>query len=40
MIFLSKNEIKGKIGTFSFKNKKIIQNLKIYKAQNGKFTKF
>ena len=38
--FSFKNEIKGKIGTFSFKNKKIIQNLKIYKAQNGKFTKF
>ena len=38
--FSFKNEIKGKIGTFSFKNKKIIQNLNIYKAQNGKFTKF
>ena len=38
--FSFKNQIKGKIGTFSFKNKKIIQNLNIYKAKNGKFTKF
>ena len=38
--FSFKNKIKGKIGTFSFKNKKIIQNLNIYKAKNGKFTKF
>ncbi len=38
--FSFKNNIKGKIGTFAFKNKKIIQNLNIYKAKNGKFTKF
>ncbi len=38
--FSFKKQIKGKIGTFSFKNKKIIQNLNIYKAEGGKFTKF
>ncbi len=38
--FYFKKQIKGKIGTFSFKNKKIIQNLSIYKAEGGKFTKF
>ena len=38
--FSFKGKIKGKIGTFSFENKKIIQNLDIYKAENKKFTKF
>jgi len=38
--FSFKGNIKGKIGTFSFKNKKIIQNLSIYKAENNQFTKF
>ena len=38
--FSFKRKIKGKIGTFSFDNKKIIQNLSIYKAENKKFTKF
>ena len=38
--FLFKNKIKGKIGTFSFKDKKVIQDLNIYKAENKKFTKF
>ena len=38
--FSFKGKIKGKIGTFSFDNKKIIQDLKIYKAENKKFTKF
>ena len=38
--FSFKRKIKGKIGTFSFENKKIIQNLNIYKAENKKFTKF
>ena len=38
--FSFKKQIKGKIGTFSFKNKKIIQNLSIYKAEGRKFTKF
>ena len=38
--FYFKGKIKGKIGTFSFDNKKIIQDLSIYKAENKKFTKF
>ena len=38
--FSFKNKIKGKIGTFSFKDKKVIQELSIYKVANKKFTKF
>ncbi len=38
--FSFKNKIKGKIGTFSFKNKKVIQELTIYKTENKKFIKF
>jgi len=38
--FLFKNKIKGKIGTFSFKDKKVTQELEIYKTDNNKFTKF
>jgi len=38
--FSFKGKIKGKIGTFSFNNKKITQDLNIYKAENNKFTKF
>ena len=38
--FLFKNKIKGKIGTFSFKNGKVTQDLDIYKTQNKKFIKF
>ena len=38
--FSFKNKIKGKIGTFSFKNGKVIQELDIYKTENNKFTKF
>ena len=38
--FLFKNKIKGKIGTFSFKNGKITQDLNIYKTENKKFIKF
>ncbi len=38
--FLFKNKIKGKIGTFSFKNGRVIQELDIYKTENNKFTKF
>ena len=38
--FSFKGKIKGKIGTFSFNNKKINQNLSIYRAENNKFTKF
>ncbi len=38
--FSFKGKIKGKIGTFKFENKKIIQDLEIYKVENNKFTKF
>tara|TARA_X000000368_G_scaffold148815_1_gene117400 strand:+ start:1735 stop:2889 length:1155 start_codon:yes stop_codon:yes gene_type:complete len=38
--FAFKGKIKGKIGTFSFDNKQIIQDLNIYKAANNQFTKF
>ena len=38
--FVFKNKIKGKIGTFSFKDKKVIQDLEIYKTENKKFIKF
>ena len=40
MIFHLKNKIKGKIGTFSFKDKKVIQDLDIYKTEKNKFIKF
>ena len=38
--FAFKEKIKGKIGKFSFVDKKIMQELNIYKAENKKFTKF
>jgi len=38
--FLFKNKIKGKIGTFSFKNGKVKQELDIYKTEKKSFTKF
>ena len=38
--FVFKNKIKGKIGTFSFKNGKISQELDIYKTDKNKFVKF
>ena len=38
--FSFKNKIKGKIGTFSFKNQKVIQDLSIYKTEDKKFIKF
>ena len=38
--FSFKNKIKGKIGTFSFKDKKVSQDLMIYKTEKNKFTKF
>jgi len=38
--FSFKNKIKGKIGTFSFKDKKVFQELDIYKTKNNKFIKF
>tara|TARA_B100001248_G_scaffold177794_1_gene135058 strand:+ start:3867 stop:5063 length:1197 start_codon:yes stop_codon:yes gene_type:complete len=38
--FLFKNKIKGKIGTFSFKNGKVTQELEIYKTDKKRFIKF
>ena len=38
--FSIKNKIKGKIGTFSFKNGKVTQDMIIYKTENKKFVKF
>ena len=38
--FFIKEKIKGKIGTFQFKNNKVRQQLKIYKTENGKFKEF
>ncbi len=38
--FSFKNKIKGKIGTFSIKDKKVSQDLDIYKTENKKFIKF
>ena len=38
--FLFKNEIRGKIGTFSLKDGKVIQELNIYKTKDKKFVKF
>ena len=38
--FSFKNKIKGKIGTFSFKDKKVMQELDIYRTDNNRFTKF
>ena len=38
--FSFKNKIKGKIGTFSFKDKKVVQELEIYKTENKKFIKY
>ena len=38
--FSFKGKIKGKIGTFSFKDKKVTQELNIYKTENEKFIKF
>ena len=38
--FLFKNKIKGKIGTFSFANGSVTQELNIYKISENKFIKF
>ncbi len=38
--FSFKNKIKGKIGTFSFKNGIVSQELDIYKTENKKFIKY
>ena len=38
--FSFKSKIKGKIGTFSFKNQKVLQELNIYKIEKKKFVKY
>ena len=38
--FSFKNKIKGKIGTFAFKDKKVFQELNIYKTEKNRFIKF
>ena len=38
--FIIKDNIKGKIGTFSIKDGKLIQKLNIYKVSDKKFMKF
>ena len=38
--FFIKDKIKGKIGTFSFKDANVLQELNIYKMENKKFVKF
>ena len=38
--FYFKSKIKGKIGTFSFKDRKVTQDLDIYRTEGNKFTKF
>jgi len=38
--FFFKKKINGKIGTFSFKDKKVLQELDIYKTGKDKFIKF
>ena len=38
--FFIKDKIKGKIGTFEFKDNKIRQELKIYKTDSGKFKEY
>ena len=38
--FFIKEKIKGKIGTFEFKDKKVFQKLKIYKTNNNKFKEY
>ena len=38
--FFIKDKIKGKIGTFEFKNNRILQELKIYKTDSGVFKEY
>ncbi len=38
--FFIKEKIKGKIGTFEFKEKKVFQQLKIYRTENNKFKEY
>ena len=38
--FFIKEKIRGKIGTFEFKDNRVIQQLKIYKTENRKFKEY
>ena len=38
--FIIKDKIRGKIGTFNFKDGKLIQKLNMYKASDKKFIRF
>ena len=38
--FILKEKIKGKIGSFTFQNGRVSQDLDIYKTENNKFIKF
>ena len=38
--FFIKETIKGKIGTFEFRERKVSQKLKIYKTDNNKFKEY
>ena len=38
--FFIKEKIKGKIGTFTFRDKKVFQQLNIYKTENNKFKEY
>ena len=38
--FSFKNKIKGKIGTFSVNERRVVQELEIYRVEKNKFTKF
>jgi len=38
--FFIKEKIKGKIGTFEFKEKKVFQQLKIYRTEKNKFKEY
>ena len=38
--FFIKEKIKGKIGTFTFREKKVFQQLNIYKTENNKFKEY
>jgi len=38
--FFIKEKIKGKIGTFEFKDNRVSQQLKMYKTENNKFKEY
>ena len=38
--FFIKEKIKGKIGTFQFKERKVSQELKIYRTEKNKFKEY